>query len=231
MQWIEHPDFQTLTSTVADVLAEACSQAMAARGRAAFALAGGSTPLPVYRRLSQRPLDWPRATLIPGDERWVAHDHPACNLRAMREAFDGANARFASLTPRKPGARPTLDAAEATLAGIALPFDACVLGLGADGHFASLFPGAPELANALNPACTPPVAIVHPDPLPEDAPFARISLTFPPIAASRRLFLLIRGERKRDALKTAINSGDRLQFPVAALLSQPDLPLEIHWSP
>lgn len=231
MQWIEHPDFETLARTAARTLAGACSEALAARGRAALALAGGSTPMPVYRRLSEKRLEWPRTTLIPGDERWVPHDHSACNLSALREAFAGADARFASLTPPKPGDRPSLDAARTALADVELPFDACLLGMGADGHFASLFPGAPELADALDPACDSPVAIVHPDPLPEDAPFVRVSLTFPVIAASRRLLLLIRGERKRATLKRAIDSGDRLQFPVAALFARPELPLEIHWSP
>lgn len=231
MQSIEHPDFQTLTGAVADTLAEVCREALGARGRVAMALAGGSTPMPVYRRLAGHRLDWPRVTLLPGDERWVAHDHPACNLRAMREAFTGADARFASLTPPKPDTPPALDAARAALAGIEPPFDACVLGMGADGHFASLFPGAPELADALDPQCASPVTIVHPDPLPADAPFARISLTFPPIAASRRLLLLVRGEDKQEALERAINSGDRIAYPIAALLGQPELPLEIHWSP
>jgi len=231
MQWIEHPDFQTLNDTVTATLAEACSQALAARESAAMALAGGSTPMPVYRQLAGHALDWARVTLLPGDERWVAHDHPACNLRAMREAFAGAEARFASLTPPRPDEPPALDTARAALAGIEAPFDACVLGMGGDGHFASLFPGAPELADALDPQCAWPVTIVHPDPLPAEAPFSRISLTLPPIAASRRVLLLVRGQGKRETLKTAINSGDRMAFPIAALLAQPDLPLEIHWSP
>jgi len=231
MQWIEHPDFQTLTDAVAGTLAEACREALAARGRAAMALAGGSTPMPVYRRLAGHALEWARVTLVPGDERWVARDHPACNLRAMREAFAGADARFAPLTPPRPENAPALDAARAALAGIELPFDACVLGMGGDGHFASLFPGARELAGALDPQCASPLTLVHPDPLPADAPFTRISLTLPPIAASRRLLLLVRGEGKRETLRTAIDSGDRMAFPVAALLAQPDLPLEIHWSP
>jgi len=231
MQRLEHPDFQTLVDRVTSVLAETCSQAITERGAAALALAGGSTPMPVYRELAGQPLDWARVTLMPGDERWVAHDHPACNLRAIREAFTGTAARFASLTPPDPGKLPALDEARTTLANIDLPFDACVLGMGADGHFASLFPGSAELADALDPECALPATVVHPDPPPEDAPFARISLTFPPIAGSRKLFLLIRGERKRDALKAAIDSGDRMAFPIAALLGRQDLALEIHWSP
>lgn len=231
MQWIEHPDFQTLAGTVSRSLAGACAKAIEQRGRASLALAGGSTPMPVYRHLATQPLDWQRVTLIPGDERWVAHDHPACNLRAIREAFAGAAADFRSLTPEDPGDEPSLDAAESALADLHQPFDACVLGMGSDGHFASLFPGAAELEQALDPAGESQAVIVHPDPLPEDAPFARISLTLAAIAASRRLMLLIRGERKREVLRSAMDSGRWMEFPIAALVSRPSLPLEIHWSP
>jgi len=231
MQLIEHPDFQTLTDVVSASLASTCRDAVAGRGHATLALAGGSTPMPVYRHLAGQPVDWPSLTLVPGDERWVAHDHAACNLRAMREAFAGAEAEFLALTPQHPGPEPSLETAERTLAALQLPFDACVLGMGGDGHFASLFPRAPELAGALDANCEFPAAVVHPDPLPDDAPYARISLTLAPIAASRTLMLLIRGEGKRETLKAAIDSGDRMEFPIAALLSEPGLPLEIHWSP
>lgn len=231
MQWIEHPDFQTLASTVSRSLAGACAKGIEQRGRAGLALAGGSTPMPVYRHLAAQPLDWQRVTLMPGDERWVAHDHPACNLRAIREAFAGADVEFRSLTPEDPGDEPSLVAADAALADLDLPFDACVLGMGGDGHFASLLPGAPELEDALDPAGNSLAVIVHPDPLPGDAPFARISLTLAAIAASRRLVLLIRGEDKRRVLKAAIDGGRWMEYPIAALLSQPHLPLEIHWSP
>ncbi|MEX2499922.1 MAG: 6-phosphogluconolactonase [Wenzhouxiangellaceae bacterium] len=231
MQWIEHPDFQTLTTTVARSLASACAEGIEQRGRATLALAGGSTPMPVYRQLAAHPLEWRSVSLMPGDERWVTHDHPACNLRAIREAFAGSNPEFKSLTPENPDGEPSLDAASAALSDLNLPFDACVLGMGGDGHFASLFPGAPELEYALNPEGEALATIVHPDPMPEDAPFARISLTLAAIAASRRLMLLIRGERKREVLKNATGSGLWTEFPVAALLTQPHLPLEIHWSP
>lgn len=231
MQWIEHPEFQTLTATVARSLASACAEGIEQRGRATLALAGGSTPMPVYRHLASHPLDWHAVSLMPGDERWVAHDHPACNLRAMREAFAGSEPDFKSLTPDEPGREPSLDAANAALSDLTLPFDACVLGMGGDGHFASLFPGAPELEYALDPEADALATIVHPDPLPEEAPFVRISLTLAAIAASRRLILLIRGERKREVLKNALRSGLWTEFPVAALLTQPRLPLEIHWSP
>lgn len=231
MQMIEHPDFDSLSTTVAETLARACVEAIESRGNAVLALAGGSTPMPVYRRLAEMELDWPRIDLLPGDDRWVAHDHPACNLRAMRDAFSPVAARFRPLTPEHPDAAPDTEVAEATLAELGSPFDACVLGMGADGHFASLFPGCTGLAEALDPAGTVPAVVVEPSPLPADAPFARISLTLSRLVASRRLLLLIRGEDKREVLQNAISSADPQRFPIRALLRHAGDALEIHWSP
>jgi len=231
MQMIEHPDFDSLTTTVARTLARSCAEAVDSRNAAALALAGGSTPMPVYRHLAEAKLDWPRIVLLPGDDRWVAHDHRACNLRAMREAFSGVAANFRPLTPEQPEGAPDTAAAEATLAELREPFDACVLGMGADGHFASLFPGAAGLAEALDPAGNAQAVVIHPSPLPADAPFARISLTLSRIAASRRLLLLIRGEEKRKILHDAKSSADPQRYPIAALLAHAGNALEIHWSP
>lgn len=231
MNWIEHPDFETLVETVAGELAQLCRDALSARDVARLALAGGSTPLPVYRRLARAGLDWGRVVLMPGDERWVAADDPASNLRALSECFESTGARIAGLVPDSPGPEPELATARAALAQVGLPLDACVLGMGGDGHFASLFPGAPGLSAALDPASTDPLAIIAPNPLPPEAPYRRVSLTLSAIAASHRILLLLRGRAKRDTLETALDVGDAERFPIAALLAQPQLPLAIHWSP
>lgn len=230
MNFVERPDFDALCSALATRIARVIRAGLSERGSAAVALAGGSTPFPLYRRLAEEPLDWTRVTILPSDERWVAQDHEACNLRAIRAAFADAHPNFGTLVPDEPGAAPSLDSARATLSDIGRPLDVCVLGMGADGHFASLFPGTPELQTALDPDDANPVVIVHPDPMPEDAPFPRVSLTLSAIAASDYVVLLIRGERKRQVLASARNADPR-RYPVAALLAQPELPLEIHWSP
>lgn len=230
MNFVERPDFDALCSALATRIARVIRAGLSERGSAAVALAGGSTPYPLYRRLAEEPLDWTRVTILPSDERWVAQDHEACNLRAIRAAFADANPNFGALVPDDPGPVPSLDTACATLTDIDRPLDVCVLGMGADGHFASLFPGAPELQTALDPDDATALAIVQPDPMPEDAPFPRVSLTLSAIAASDYVVLLIRGERKRQVLASARNADPR-RYPVAALLAQPELPLEIHWSP
>lgn len=225
-----HPNAGTLHRVVADRLAEIAAQAIDDHGRARLALAGGSTPMPIYRRLAAMPLDWPRVSLLPGDERWVAHSDPASNLGAMREAFGDHPADFRPLTPADPGAAPDLATALASYRALG-GLDACLLGMGADGHFASLFPRAPELRQGLDPDQPDPLIVVQPRPLPPDAPYPRLSLTLGAILASDALLLAIRGAAKRDLLERAAEPGRGAALPVAELLKGAGDRLEIHWSP
>lgn len=215
---------------VAARLEQVCERAVSTNGWARLALAGGSTPMPIYRELARRPLDWPRVSLLPGDERWVAHDQPACNLAAIREAFAPRPADFRALTPERPDDEPDQAAALESWAAMGEGLDACLLGMGGDGHFASLFPGAPELAAGLDPGQAAPFLIVHPDPLPPDAPFARVSLTLAAILRAPVLLLAIRGAQKRAVLEQAVAEGADSALPVAALLNAAGDALEIHWS-
>jgi len=230
MNWIEHPDAETLNAALADRLEHTCRTTLAKRGRARLALAGGSTPMPIYRNLAQRPLDWPRISLLPGDERWVAHTDPACNLEAMRTAFGDCVADFQSLTPEHPGPEPELGQARCALAALGNGFDACLLGMGGDGHFASLFPGARELARGLDPSNPDPLIVVHPQPLPAEAPYPRISLTLSAILECPVLLMAMRGPVKREVLTRAAD-GEAPELPVAALLKHTGDQLEVHWSP
>lgn len=247
MAWtlIEHADDAALHAAVADALAAAIAEGVAARGVATLALAGGSTPFPAYRQLAARALPWAQVRVWPSDERWVPGAHPANNLRALREAFAGAGFALRGLLPAAleraaadaaPGA-PDASAAEADLAALPTRFDACLLGMGGDGHTASLFPGEPRLAALLAPAGGPDAAVVIPDPLPPEAPFARITLTAQRLLRSRRLLLAITGDAKRRVLEAALRpDADPLRLPVAALLRAAGVdgagaPVAIHWSP
>jgi len=230
MDWIEHPDAASLIHRAAGVLASVCRDGLAERGAARLVLAGGSTPMPVYARLGAAGLDWSAVTVLPGDERWAHPSHPASNLAAMRRAFGSPGPEFIALVPEAPGAEPAPDAARAALGSIEKPFDACVLGMGTDGHFASLFPGAvPD--SALDPTAGAAAIVVHPDPMPADAPFPRVSLNLAALSASRRILLLLRGDAKRKVLRASVDSGDHRHYPIAALLAASHPALEIHWSP
>lgn len=232
MNWTEtsHRDADALATALANQLAGIIVDAVAMRGSASLALAGGSTPFPIYRRLAAMELPWSRVSLIPTDERWVQAEHPASNLRAMREAFAAARGvRLLSLTPAEPNNSATAAFALNALIELANPFDAVLLGMGGDGHFASLFPGAAELNAGLHGDAA--ALVVHPSKLPPEAPFARISLSLQRLFSTRRLLLAVTGQSKRAVLDSAQSNDDPQALPICALLHQQRLPLEIHWSP
>ena len=231
--WIEHDytDAAALAEALADTLHACCREAIDARGRAWLALAGGRTPLPAYRALAARRLDWTCAVLVPSDERCVPHDHPACNVAELRDAFDGARGEtIESLTT--PDGDPARSEAHALmrLGMYPEPFDAVVLGMGLDAHTASLFPGAPQLRNALDLDNALEATRLDPHPLPPEAPFPRITLTLSRLLRTRTLHLAITGAAKREVLQRARASATVARCPVAAL-GAGAATVHVHWSP
>ena len=233
MAWIEHDhaDVGALVAHVAAGLESACRDAIRARGQVWLALAGGRTPLPVYAHLAQAVLDGV-VSAIPTDERCVPHDHPACNLRNLRDGFAAdPNIVVNAITTEDGDEAASLAAARSLLALNPQPFDAGLLGMGADGHFASLFPGAANLAEGI--ALDSGIAAIStlPDPLPPEAPFARISLTLPRLLHARALHLVVTGQDKRRVLREAQARDNDSQHPVASLLHAHGHTVHIHWSP
>lgn len=242
MAWVEHDhaDADALAVAVAGQLEETCADAIVARGHALLALAGGRTPLPAYRRFAGVALQWRCVTAMPTDERCVPHDHPACNVAGLRSAFaiadgivDGiANGIMVeSLTTVDGEPERSLAHARAMLAGHPAPFDAVVLGMGDDAHTASLFPGAEDLAVAIDPAAAGDAYRLDPVPLPAEAPFPRISMSAARLLRARCVYLVVSGVAKRDVLRQAQRSNDPLRHPIAAMLHAPGTVVHIHWSP
>ena len=152
----------------------------------------------------------------------------------MREAFASNTGIVANgLTVADGDEAASLAQARALLALNAQPFDFVLLGMGADGHFASLFPGAANLAEGLAPDSGFDAIATLPDPLPPEAPFSRISLTLPRLLHAREVHLVVTGEDKRRVLRQAQqqDDGGATPFPVAALLHARDHRIHIHWSP
>lgn len=234
MRLTTHPTAAALAAAVAARVAQALDAALAERGEALAALAGGRTSPPVFRQLAAQPRDWSRVTVMPSDERWVAANHPDCNLAQMQAAFAGADGiRWQPLVPQAPAGEADAAFANAALATHPEAFDVAMLGMGADGHFASIFPGAATLGLALGQSAAPApeaVAIV-PDPMPAAGPHPRVSLSLPRLLRSRLLLLVITGDDKRAVLERAQTEGDWRKLPVAALLRSAHSQFEVHWSP
>jgi 6-phosphogluconolactonase len=186
-------------------LAKALSQT---EGSVSIALPGGSTPFPILDILKDRPLEWDRVVVYPTDDRMVEEDHPASNTGKLRALLEPAGC---DVTP--------LQHAEQSGGQAAIPVFALVwLGMGADGHIASLFPNADPQAN--DPLW---IRRLTPDPLPPEAPFDRITLTIPALLNCNELVFVVRGEDKRAVLGAALAGENDL--PIARLLSAASPPV------
>jgi 6-phosphogluconolactonase len=214
-----------LVEAAAEALSRTLAEAVAERGRATLALAGGTTPSDIYRSLSGRALDWSRVAVTLTDERWVAADSADSNARLVGETLLQGPASSARFVPLK--AADALNgehaAQTATLALEGLrPLDAVLLGMGADGHFASLFPGSPALARGLDPDAPAVIAVPAGTPAPVQP---RLSLTLPALSNAGLLLLAIRGEEKLEVLGSAQAEG----LPIAALMRA--APVQVYWAP
>ena len=112
----------------------------------------------------------------------------------------------------------------------ALPFDVVVLGMGEDGHVASLFPGAPGLAAALDPSAAPACIAMTPDPLPKEAPYPRLTLTLSALLASRFIVLLLAGDSKKRVFERARQGKDVAAMPIRGIVNQDRVPVSVFWS-
>ena len=214
----------------AERLTSALGEGLSANGKAVFAGAGGSTPSPIYRRLSGADLDWSKVAVTLVDERHVPESSPDSNARLMRETLLTGRAAAARFIPLHYAA-VTVDRA-AALAARALqaegPLDAMLLGMGEDGHICSMFPGSPTLKTLLTTALEPAVLGVPPGRDGMAPPQERISLNIPYLARARRVVLALTGAKKR-AVFEAEAAGDPAVRPIAALIAS-GAPLEVLWT-
>ncbi len=201
-------------SALAKQVAADLEAAIAARGRASLAVPGGTTPAAFLKALGKEHLAWEKVTVTVTDERRVAPDSPRSNHRLVRETLlaSGAAPRLLSLYRVEETWPESLEAVAAELEAI-LPPDVCVLGMGEDGHTASLFPGADQLDLALSDAAPPLLALRAPGAAEE-----RISLTAPVLRAAGKTYLLISGAAKLAALEGALLPGPPEAAPIRCIL-------------
>lgn len=216
---------EAASRALAAALAAALREALSARGAAIMAVSGGRTPRRVFERLRKADVDWSRVTVTLTDERWVPVDHPESNEGLVRSRLlqDRASAAgFVPLFGGEASAEAGRPACEARLAGLTLPFDAVYLGIGEDGHVASLFPGEPAV-EARDGRC---VAVPG-----TGSRLPRMSLTLPAILAATKIFVLFAGEAKRAAYAEAKDPGGRRDVPLRLVLANEAAPVHVLTGP
>lgn len=217
--------------TLAHDVARQLTAALQARGRATLAVSGGRSPGLLFDELSRSRLDWANVTVTLVDERWVDPAAGDSNERLVRDRLLTRHAAAATFLPLKTRTDHPAEAVaernralEAVLAGA----DVIVLGMGEDGHTASLFPKAAGLAAALDPAATPSLAAIDPP----VAPHARLGMNLAALLAAANVALLVQGTQKAAMLSgEARASRTATPLPIDHLFQHRTRPLRMYWSP
>ncbi|WP_293574282.1 6-phosphogluconolactonase [Phaeobacter sp.] len=219
----EYADRDMLAIDVANQLAGDLKTHLLHHDRASFAVAGGTTPAPIFDDLCAADIEWDRVQVMATDERWVAPDHDRSNARMIRDRLLVERASAATFLPfYRAGQAPENALAElAAEVDADLPLSVVLLGMGDDMHTASLFPGVAGLDAALA-SDAPLLAVMRPDSQPEP----RISLTARVLDAAIAKHLVIFGDRKREALERALTLPPE-EAPIQAVLSE----MTVHWAP
>ncbi|WP_144983014.1 6-phosphogluconolactonase [Halomonas sp. C22] len=219
----------TTRQALAEQLAEAVYQALAAdlahQERALLVVSGGSTPVPFFKALAQKPLAWARVDITLADERWVDEQSSDSNAKLVRDNLlqgPAAAAAFVPLTSAHGTPEEGVAAVAEATAGLAWPASVVILGMGGDGHTASLFPDSQELGLALS-TDEPLVAVRTPS-----QPQPRITFSADRLHQAKRHILHITGDDKRAVLANAMSGDDVRTLPIRAFLS---CPLAIYWAP
>jgi 6-phosphogluconolactonase len=216
------PDAAQLARRCAERIAVFIDLALDQRDRAQIALSGGSTPAAAYRLLNGEHLPWNRVDVVLGDERWVPASDPASNARMLAETLlsaegPGAAARFHPVPTELPTPEESVEAFERAVRqlcpGDPPVFDVMLLGLGDDGHTASLFPGTPA-TTVLDRAVT----------IGAGKGLERITLTAPVLSAARQVIVLVSGAAKRQALRRLLDPAESVERTPARLV-QPRTPV------
>ncbi|WP_414729450.1 6-phosphogluconolactonase [Zhongshania aliphaticivorans] len=223
---------QSLVTAVVDHISELLNEAIIERGSASFLVSGGSSPQAVYEALAERQLDWSKVVVALVDERWVMQEHAASNEAFIRRSLlqnCAAAARFIGMKTAAHSAEAGLQDCETRFAALPPKADVCLLGMGSDGHTASLFPHGEGLAYAMSLSGDARCAVIHAQQSEvTGAHTERMSLTLPYLSAARQRILLITGSEKYAVYCAAKASSDFMSTPVSAVLNTD---VDVYWAP
>ena len=224
----QYPERLAASRAAAELISNALGESLRRMDRASLVVSGGTTPGDCFGFLSEKSLDWSRVDIVPSDERWVPADHPDSNqgmIQSELMQLEATSAQFVPLYREGLEASQAPAAIERDLNVLTRPFSCCLLGMGDDGHFASLFPDLAGLRQALDPGSDESCVLVETS----GSEHLRISLTLSALLDSEFVLLLFFGRSKLDVFNSAsASTGD---YPVEALLAQQKTPVRALWAP
>jgi 6-phosphogluconolactonase len=229
-EWWEYDSLDELADAVAGDVGFIIESAVDARGASLIAVPGGRTGPAIFPKLAAQKQQWKRVTVIPTDDRLVPMESDLANVREIARAFLPLGARVVPIATEIADYRLAGNSADARLQDLPWPPDLVWLGMGADGHTASIFAG-PDLQTALDAPKARRAVGVMPDPLPAEAPVPRVTLTRASIVSARTILVTITGDEKRGLLEQAIADGQSSKLPIGRVLAEVDQPIDIHWCP
>ncbi len=232
LEWWEFDSMAELAEQAAGDIGFVIESAIEAHKGARIALPGGRSAGPLYAALlKNKAIAWPKVTIIPTDDRLVPLGDPMSNYAKLQAAFGPAGADVVPLVDEAAlgDVSEAGRLADARLALLQWPLDLVCLGMGPDGHTASMLPG-PDLDRALSGPRERRAVGVRPDPMPADAPVARVTLTAAALASARAVMIVISGAEKRQVLERAIQEGPLATAPIGRLIAELDVPVDIFWS-
>ncbi|WP_017445280.1 6-phosphogluconolactonase [Gayadomonas joobiniege] len=227
MQLNEFASSEALNTEFASKVANLLAQGIATNGEASLVVSGGRTPLPFFKQLAQTDIEWSKVKVTLADERWVDENNDASNTALVKQNLLQGNAAAATFVELKTAAASAFDA-EAEVAknlqALPFPLDVLILGMGEDGHTASLFPCCEQLEQGLTSLSTTIAT------QPTTAPHERMSLTLNALLNSRQIFIHLVGDSKKAVLDKALAGDDVKEMPIRAVLQQELTPVEVVWA-
>lgn len=231
-QFREFRTFDDMNAVLVQDIVHRLTDGVARRGHASLVASGGTTPGAMFDLLACADVPWRDIAVTLSDDRWIETTSDHSNEKLVRSRLLTAKAAAARFVPLKMGHRHAQDArheVDTAVRAMPRPFDVVLLGMGTDGHIASLIPGAEGLARALDRRDNALVQAIHPADLSEKG--ERLSLTLRALLEARRIIVLLRGVEKREAYRWVMRGADPLQAPARALLRQTEVPVSVCWAP
>ena len=232
VEWWEFDTAAEMAEQAAGDIGFIIESATEGHAGARLAVPGGRTPDVVYKALlKNKGLDWSKVTLIPTDDRLVPPGDALSNFGKLDGLFTSKGAQVVPLVDEVAlgDYREAGRLADARLAQLHWPLDLVCLGMGADGHTASIFPG-PDFDRAVNGPKERRAVGVRPEPLPADAPVERVTLTAPALSSARAVMIVITGAEKRRVLEQAIKEGPLSSLAIGRVIAGFDASIDIFWS-